>query len=589
MAVDADPGTGPVDASVTRVAGGEFDVSINVTRAASAYQGYQAKLLFDDGMIVFVPTTDLTGDTVNESWTYTGLGSMTLNAAVTQIDGDGDTITDSLYGFSARTPGTTSATGQAVVVRLRCVTTGASALHLVTLSEDPAFGTTTGDQLGFSISTSLADASVTCQAPTPTSTPTRTATPTATSTPTKTPTITSTPTVTPTRTPTPILVDSDGDGCADLTETERGFDYLTSFDFFDVPVPSRLDPAPNGARDRVVNVSDVLGVLFYVGTAENDVPNSNGVDYDSDKNGDTTKDGRDYDRSPGPLPSPPWDAGPPDGAVNMVDVLAVLAEVGMDCSHAGLITPTPTNTFTPTASPTITPTATVTPTPTPCPGGVCPTSTPTQAPTATPTATATGTATATPTRTATPTATPTPTVTPTPTATRTATATGTVTGTPTRTPTRTVTPTGVPTPPNAIAVDAVSSLDFSPEINATRTVTGASPFRLDIVITKAGQALQQYRYRLEWDPAVLAYNSQQNLLNPYQWDCTTPVITASSVTLTCTAAAPLKVTGAVHALTFHCVGSGTSALHLGSGTGTYNSSGAPILTTLTDASVTCEP
>ena len=119
-------------------------------------------------------------------------------------------------------------------------------------------------------------------------------------------------------------------------------------------------------------------------------------------------------------------------------------------------------------------------------------------------------------------------------------------------------------------------------------MTGTSQFRLDVTITKAGQAYQQYRYRLEWDPAVLAYNFQQNLLNPYQWDCTTPVTTPSSVTLTCTAAGPLKVTGPAHALTFHCVGSGTSALHLGSGTATFNSSGALIPTTLTDASVTCE-
>ncbi|GAG44245.1 unnamed protein product, partial [marine sediment metagenome] len=38
------------------------------------------------------------------------------------------------------------------------------------------------------------------------------------------------------------------------------------------------------------------------------------------------------DRSPGPEPNPPWDAGPPDGAVSMGDVLAVLAQVGLDCN-----------------------------------------------------------------------------------------------------------------------------------------------------------------------------------------------------------------------------------------------------------------
>jgi len=42
--------------------------------------------------------------------------------------------------------------------------------------------------------------------------------------------------------------------------------------------------------------------------------------------------GQDYDRSPSLEPKPPWDAGPPDGAVNMADVLAVLAQVGLACS-----------------------------------------------------------------------------------------------------------------------------------------------------------------------------------------------------------------------------------------------------------------
>jgi hypothetical protein len=140
MAVDADAGTGPVDGSATRVIGNEFEVSINITQAGWQYQGYQAKLRFDDGILAFVPTADLTGDTVKESWTYIGLGNMMLNATVTESDGDGDTVNDSLFGLSARTSGTTTATGQAAVVRFRCVAGGTGALHLVGLGEDPAFG-----------------------------------------------------------------------------------------------------------------------------------------------------------------------------------------------------------------------------------------------------------------------------------------------------------------------------------------------------------------------------------------------------------------------------------------------------------------
>jgi hypothetical protein len=56
------------------------------------------------------------------------------------------------------------------------------------------------------------------------------------------------------------------------------------------------------------------------------------VDYDMDKNGDTVADGRDYDRSPGIAPNPPWEAGPPGGFINMADPIALLAQVGLDCS-----------------------------------------------------------------------------------------------------------------------------------------------------------------------------------------------------------------------------------------------------------------
>jgi hypothetical protein len=61
------------------------------------------------------------------------------------------------------------------------------------------------------------------------------------------------------------------------------------------------------------------------------------VDYDSDKNADTSPDGRDYDRTPSLAPNPPWDAGPPDGAVSIQDVLVNLAQVGRSCSSPGAI------------------------------------------------------------------------------------------------------------------------------------------------------------------------------------------------------------------------------------------------------------
>jgi hypothetical protein len=129
--------------------------------------------------------------------------------------------------------------------------------------------------------------------------------------------------------------DGDGDGCPDSEEPSRGLDPRAWHDFYDVPVPANPDPTPNGPRNSAVNIADVLAILFYVPTSDGGPPSAGGVDYDSDKNGDTIKDGVDYDRSLSPHPSPPWDAGPPNGAINMADVLANLAQVPLACTGPG--------------------------------------------------------------------------------------------------------------------------------------------------------------------------------------------------------------------------------------------------------------
>ena len=135
--------------------------------------------------------------------------------------------------------------------------------------------------------------------------------------------------------------DDDNDGCADGEEVAAApapkpgstgaYDPLAWYDFYDVPVPANNDPTPNGTRNRAVNLQDAVGVLNYVGSSDNG-PSNGRVDYDSDKDGDTIDDGRDYDRSPGPLPNPPYDAGPPDGTVNLQDVVVVLKQVGLACT-----------------------------------------------------------------------------------------------------------------------------------------------------------------------------------------------------------------------------------------------------------------
>jgi hypothetical protein len=138
--------------------------------------------------------------------------------------------------------------------------------------------------------------------------------------------------------------DADGDGCTRTQESPAvagvtpgqtaagGVSYQDSawYDFYDVPSPTNNDPVPNGTRNKAVNVADVVGVLKYVGSFENGASNGK-VDYDSDKDGNGIKDGIDYDRSPSLAPNPPKDAGAPNGAVNVQDVVAVLGQTGRSC------------------------------------------------------------------------------------------------------------------------------------------------------------------------------------------------------------------------------------------------------------------
>jgi hypothetical protein len=138
------------------------------------------------------------------------------------------------------------------------------------------------------------------------------------------------------------LPDTDDDGCTDVAESQILYHPVDPSDFYSVPVPVYPDANPNGLKDQAVTVTDVVGVLRYVGTFEGDKgsPNPNGVAYDTVKGscpapfaeGAVQREGLCYDRSPSPLPNPPYDAGPPDGAVNVQDVVAVLRQVGLDCA-----------------------------------------------------------------------------------------------------------------------------------------------------------------------------------------------------------------------------------------------------------------
>jgi hypothetical protein len=155
MAVDAIAGGG-IDQWRVVTSSDPFDISVVVAAAGEPYAGYDLALSYDDQILEFVPTADLDGDTGLESWTYTGLGGMSLNATVSALDEDGDTAPDRAAGGSARSSGSTSATGAVVTERFRCIASGTSPVHLVS----PA--TTTLGIGGATINTSLADASVWC-------------------------------------------------------------------------------------------------------------------------------------------------------------------------------------------------------------------------------------------------------------------------------------------------------------------------------------------------------------------------------------------------------------------------------------------
>jgi hypothetical protein len=285
--------------------GSQFDVNINIVEAPAGWGAWQAYLVWDDSKLTYVFDA---GDpnSVTPGIAYTGLGGTTLDATPSEVDLDTDTVTDGVQFGAGRASGTSKATGTVARVTLQCNAAGVAVLHLVSYAEHHAFPTTLiGGDGSYS---QVVDGMVACMSDTTT--------------------------------------DNDGDGCSWTQEAfgapspypgstcasvDSCYSDFAGYDVFDVPVPANADPEANGVKDGAVTMSDVLAVLRYVFTKEGRGP-VNGVDYDADKNGDTIKDGRDYDRSSGPGPNPPWAAGPPDGAVSMDDIMVILPQVGLSCA-----------------------------------------------------------------------------------------------------------------------------------------------------------------------------------------------------------------------------------------------------------------
>ena len=303
---DGDPAADSVEAMAAYGVGSTLVTSVDMGNVQPpGYWGYDLVILMDTNL-AFVPTSDETGDTIPESWNYVNDGShgMSTHAVVNQ---DGQ----KLQGGAARPNSTmTTFAGEIVHASFRCTAPDGpgpdddGTLHLVAHGEAVVY--TQLVVVAGQIFADLADAEITCAG----------------------------------------VSDDDGDGCVDAEEvvgalppkpgSTGAFDPLAWYDFYDVPVPARADPAANGVKDGAVSLGDLGAALFYVGAAPSgacgDNPNGNGVDYDCDKDSDGRADGLDYDRTASAAPNPPWDAGPPDGVITMTDLGVVQAQVGLDCS-----------------------------------------------------------------------------------------------------------------------------------------------------------------------------------------------------------------------------------------------------------------
>jgi hypothetical protein len=142
----------------------------------------------------------------------------------------------------------------------------------------------------------------------------------------------------------------------------------------------------------------------------------------------------------------------------------------------------------------------------------------------------------------------------------------------------------------AMALDAVAG----GQVDASRVVTGQGPFEVDVVVVKAGPGYQGYQFTLLWDPAVLAYDSQVDLMPEQLNLCAAPTAREGTVFAGCARVqGNTTFEGPLNTLTFHCVGQGTSAIHLAtpnevpSGSTLLGYGGVTIVTETEDVAVTC--
>jgi hypothetical protein len=141
---------------------------------------------------------------------------------------------------------------------------------------------------------------------------------------------------------------------------------------------------------------------------------------------------------------------------------------------------------------------------------------------------------------------------------------------------------------------AVDAIPGGP-VDASAAVTVGTPFDVDIVITDASTPYQGYGYKLQWDPAVVAFDGVTQLKPADLTLCAAPVPSQSTVYAACGRTSDTTTfTGPVDRVTMHCVSNGISALHLVTraenpafGSSALGEGGVHIEAALADATIDC--